>query len=82
MTQKLKERLPGAPRRAEPDQKTRAQIFFLLMELVSDIMRRLVCRCWSAGAGLRVLVCGLCRCALCWRAADPPESHCARHLEE
>ena len=51
-------------------------------ELVSDIMRRLVCRCWSAGAGLRVLVCGLCRCALCWRAADPPESHCARHLEE
>ena len=34
-------------------------------ELVSDIMRRLVCGCWSAGAGLRVLVCGLCRRTLC-----------------
>ena len=50
-------------------------------ELASDIMRGLVCGCWSAGAVLRVLVCRLCKCTLYWRAADPPESHCARHLE-
>ena len=46
-------------------------------ELASDIMRRLVCGCWFAGASLWVM-----QCTLCSRAADPPESHCAKHLEE